>query len=150
MLQISPNICAPIHTNNFPLKKELYKRVIMVLGGWYKGNPWYMKAARAWSDNESLLWADRCRALVVLASVSSLLPSHCSHHWQPDAMCTVNNCCCFSPWLHKQHGGGMTLCFVCARGEFGWRLGTCVWQHVVVPGWVMTSHPGGESTSVYS
>lgn len=107
-------------------------------------------AGRARSKKESLLWADRCRVLLVLASVTSLLPSHCSHH-QPDAMRTVTNCWCFSPWLHKQHGGGMTLCvcvFVCEESQLGW--GTCVWQHAAVPGWVMTSHSGGEPTSVCS
>lgn len=145
---------------------ELHKGLIMAKGSWCKNfsmlfcsvtsSGWRQKwaescaesnAARAWSM--SLWWADRCRVLLVLASVTSLLPSRCSHH-QPDAMCTVTNCWCFSPRLHKQHGGGMILC-VCVvweESQLGW--GTCVWQCVVVPGWVMTSHSGGEPTSVYS
>ncbi len=78
----------------------------------------WSNAAREWG--KSLLGADRCCALVGSASVTSILPSHCSHHhWQPDAMSTVNNCCCFSPRLHKLHGGGMTVC-VCKESQFGW------------------------------
>lgn len=140
---------------------ELHKGLIMAKGSWCENfhmffcsvtsSVWRQNwaescaAARAWSM--SLWWADRCRVLLVLASVTSLLPSRFSHH-QPDAMCTVTNCWCFSPRLHKQHGGGMTLC-VCVWRKPAW-MGALVCDSVwscLVESW---HHTPAESRHLFT
>lgn len=77
--------------------------------------------------------------LLAMAMLTYSFP-HTNHlHRTPDTKSATDNCCCSSGWLHNQHGGGndcvLCLCAYVKMDSFNGGL----WQHAVVPGWVMTS-----------